>query len=385
MIQPADRLEHIHEYYFSKKLREVRSLMNDGQDIINLGIGSPDLQPPSQAIQALTEAMQDPKAHQYQPYKGIPELRTAIAEFYQKHYGAQLNPEENILPLIGSKEGITHISMAFLNKGDEVLLPDPGYPTYTSVTRLAGAKPVFYTLKASLDFQPDFIALEQLITSKTKLMWISYPHMPTGAKPKSDTFGRLKDFARKHKLLIVNDNPYSLILNDTPESILEDFNTNENILELNSLSKSFNLAGWRVGMLCGHEKLIDTVLKVKSNVDSGMFYGIQKGAIAAMNASEDFFVNQNKIYQSRRECIWELCQQLGLEFDKNSAGLFVWAKIKNGKTAVEFSDDMLYNYKLFITPGHIFGSAGEGYVRFSLCLDEVRIKTAIERTKTIKA
>jgi len=383
MILSADRLEHIHEYYFSKKLREVRLLMNSGQDIINLGVGSPDLQPPEQAIKALAMAMQDLKAHQYQPYKGIPELREAIAKFYQTYYSVHLDPEQNILPLIGSKEGITHISMAFLNEGDEVLLPNPGYPTYTSVTRLVGAKPVFYQLKASLDYQPDFEALEQRITPKTKLMWVSYPHMPTGAKPKADTFKRLKDFARKNNVLVVNDNPYSLTLNDKPESFLEDLNTNDTILELNSLSKSFNLAGWRVGMLCGHENLVNTVLKVKSNVDSGMFYGIQKGAIAAMNSSKDFIIHQNGIYQKRRELIWELCRQLELEYDTHSAGLFVWAKVKTGKTSVQFSDEMLYNCQLFITPGHVFGSAGEGYVRFSLCVDESQIKTAIERTKTL--
>lgn len=382
MIHPADRLEHIHEYYFSKKLREVRSLMNDGQDIINLGIGSPDLEPPQEAIRALKEAMQDTKAHQYQPYKGIPELRAAITAFYQTCYQVKLNPEENVLPLIGSKEGITHISMAFLNEGDEVLLPNPGYPTYTSVTKLVGGKPVFYELNASHDYQPDFEQLEQRISSKTKLMWVSYPHMPTGAKPKADTFAKLKTFAEKHNILVINDNPYSLTLNDNPKSFIDDFNNNAHILELNSLSKSFNLAGWRVGMLCGHQKLVSEVLKVKSNVDSGMFYGIQKGAIAAMKSPAAFIEEQNKIYQKRRELIWQLCKQLGLKFETNSAGLFVWAKITNGKTSVEFSDEMLYKHQVFITPGHVFGSAGEGYVRFSLCIGKEQIKTCIERTKT---
>jgi len=385
MIQSADRLAHIHEYYFSKKLREVRSLMNQGLKIINLGIGSPDLKPPQAAVEALTMAMQDPKAHQYQPYKGIPELRESIAEFYQDYYQVKLNPVKNILPLIGSKEGITHISMAFLNPRDEVLLPNPGYPTYTSVTNLVGAKPVFYELTAEHNYQPDFEKLEQQISSKTKLMWVSYPHMPTGAKPKNDTFNKLKAFAEKYNILIINDNPYSLTLNDNPESFLDNYNTNEHILELNSLSKSFNLAGWRVGMLCGHEKLVNEVLKVKSNVDSGMFYGIQKGAIAAMSSSKNWFVNQNKIYQNRRALIWNLCEQLGLKFKKDSAGLFVWAKITDRKTSVEFSDEMLYNHQLFITPGHVFGSAGEGYVRFSLCLDEEQIQTAIQRTKKFEA
>jgi aspartate/methionine/tyrosine aminotransferase len=359
--------------------------MDQGQQIINLGIGSPDLPPPDVAVEALTRAMQDPKAHQYQPYKGISELRNSIADFYKNYYGINLNPEENILPLIGSKEGITHISMAFLNPGDEVLLPNPGYPTYTSVTRLVGAKPVFYELTANHEYQPDFEQLEKLISPKTKLMWVSYPHMPTGAKPKADTFSRLKTFATEHNILIVNDNPYSLTLNDNPESFLDDFNDNEHILELNSLSKSFNLAGWRVGMLSGHRDLVNEVLKVKSNVDSGMFYGIQKGAIAAMDSSKNWFINQDKTYLKRKALIWNLCQQLGLKFKKDSAGLFVWAKITNGQTSVEFSDEMLYKHQLFITPGHIFGSAGEGYVRFSLCLDEKEIKTAIERTKTVKA
>jgi len=385
MIEPANRLDHINEYYFSKKLREVRALINEGQDIINLGIGSPDLEPPQLVVQALTEAMKDPKAHQYQPYKGISELRGAITDFYKHYYQKKLNPDKNILPLIGSKEGITHISMAYLNEGDEVLLPNPGYPTYTSVTKLAGAKPVYYHLKASLDYQPDFEELERLISPQTKLMWINYPHMPTGAKANAATFSKLKHFAKTHQVLIVNDNPYSLILNNEPKSFLEDLNSNAYILELNSLSKSFNMAGWRVGMACGHERLINTILKVKSNVDSGMFYGIQKGAVAAMNSPINFIEHQDGIYTSRRELVWKLCEQLELKFDKNTAGLFVWAKINSNKTAAEFSDNLLYNHQLFVTPGHVFGSAGEGYVRFSLCLDEAQIKTAIERTKTVGA
>lgn len=385
MIQTANRLEHINEYYFSKKLREVKQLIKEGKDIINLGIGSPDLPPPNQAVLALTEALNEAKAHQYQPYKGIDELREAISDFYQKYYKINLNPDENILPLIGSKEGIMHISMAFLNQGDEVLLPNPGYPTYTSVTRLVEAKPVFYELRAKNNYQPDFNELEQIITHKTKMMWVSYPHMPTGAKSKENTFDKLKVFARKHKILIINDNPYSLVLNDNPESILDDFNDNAYILELNSLSKSFNLAGWRVGILSGHETLINEVLKVKSNMDSGMFYGIQKGAVAALKSPKDWFTNQNKIYENRRKLIWELCSQLDLNYDKNTAGLFVWAKINNGKSSIEFSDEMLYIYNLFVTPGNIFGSAGEGFVRFSLCLSEDKIKTAIERTKTVNA
>jgi aspartate/methionine/tyrosine aminotransferase len=379
MINTAHRLEHIQEYYFSKKLREVRSLVSQGQDIINLGIGSPDLSPPDEAIHALNEALQEPKAHQYQPYKGIPELREAIADFYLNYYNIQLDAETNVLPLMGSKEGIMHISMAFLNKGDEVLLPNPGYPTYTSVTKLVEAVPVFYKLKENLNFQPDFEELEKLVTPKTKLMWVSYPHMPTGAKASDDTFEKLKNFAQKHGILIINDNPYSLILNDKPQSFLK--GTDDNILELNSLSKSFNLAGWRVGMLCGQENLINEVLKVKSNFDSGMFYGVQKGATAVLKISKDWFKKQDKIYQNRRKQIWKLCHQLDLEFNENSAGLFVWAKIKSGKTSTEFSDALLYNHQVFITPGHIFGSAGEGFVRFSLCLEKERIKTAIERTK----
>jgi aspartate/methionine/tyrosine aminotransferase len=356
--------------------------MDQGQEIINLGIGSPDLPPPHAAVEALNQAMQDPKAHQYQPYKGIPEFRESIANFYLNHYRVTLDPEKNVLPLIGSKEGITHISMAFLNPGDEVLLPDPGYPTYTSVTKLTGARPVFYELTSKHDYQPDFDKLEKLVTPKTKLMWVSYPHMPTGAKPERNTFSKLKSFAKTHNILVINDNPYSLTLNDQPESFLDDLDTNAHILELNSLSKSFNLAGWRIGMLCGHEKLVNEVLKVKSNVDSGMFYGIQKGAIAAMKASKDWFTKQDDVYRKRRILIWELCRQLGLKFKRDSAGLFVWAKITNGKTSIEFSDEMLYKHHLFITPGSIFGSAGEGYVRFSLCLNEEQIRTAIERTKS---
>jgi aspartate/methionine/tyrosine aminotransferase len=383
MIKTANRLEHIQEYYFSKKLREVRTLISQGQDIINLGIGSPDLLPPEEAIHALTHALHDPKAHQYQPYKGIPELREAIATFYLNYYDIQLDSEKNILPLMGSKEGIMHISMAFLNKGDEVLLPNPGYPTYTSVSKLLEAVPVFYELKENLIFQPDFDELEKLVTPKTKLMWVSYPHMPTGAKAEVNTFKKLKKFAQKHEILIINDNPYSLILNDDPKSFLTGYD--ENILELNSLSKSFNLAGWRVGMLCGHEKLINEVLKVKSNFDSGMFYGVQKGATAVLKISKDWFKKQDEVYQNRRKQVWKLCHQLDLAFNENSSGLFVWAKINSGKTSTQFSDELLYKHQVFITPGHIFGSAGEGYVRFSLCLEEERIKTAIERTKQFKS
>lgn len=381
MITTADRLEHIQEYYFSKKLREVRDLINQGQDIINLGIGSPDLPPPSQAIKGLSRALEDPKAHQYQPYKGIVELREAVSDFYLRYYNVHLNAEEQILPLMGSKEGIMHISMAFLNKGDEVLLPNPGYPTYTSVTKLLEAKPVFYELKKDLDFQPDFDKLEALVSPRTKLMWVSYPHMPTGARALPETFKKLMAFAEKHHILIINDNPYSLILNDEPESILKNAGNSKYVMELNSLSKSFNLAGWRVGMLCGHQNLIDEVLKVKSNFDSGMFYGVQKGAIEALKLSKDWFINQDKIYQKRRELIWQLCVQLDLEYNTDSAGLFVWAKIKNDKTSTALSDEMLYHHQIFITPGHIFGSAGEGYVRFSLCLAENLIQSALERTK----
>ncbi|MDT7832423.1 aminotransferase class I/II-fold pyridoxal phosphate-dependent enzyme [Flavobacteriaceae bacterium S356] len=378
-MKAAERLRHIKEYYFSKKLREVRGLAAQGKPIVNLGIGSPDLAPPDSVISALKESLQETEAHKYQSYQGIPEFRDAIASFYQSKYQVNLNMESEILPLMGSKEGILHISMAFLNKGDEVLIPNPGYPTYTSVTNLVGATPVFYELSKEGDWQPDLDALAQQDLSKVKLMWVSYPHMPTGARAKKDTFEKLVAFGKQHQILIVNDNPYSFILNDAPKSILEIPEAKEICLELNSLSKSFNMAGWRVGMVLGSEEHINEILKVKTQMDSGMFYGIQKGAVAALQLKDRWFNKQNKEYQQRRALIWELASALNCTFDRETSGLFVWAKLPEGKKSEEMIDELLYRKSIFVAPGTVFGSQGEGYIRFSLCVPEEQIKEAINR------
>ncbi len=380
MIEIANRLKNVKEYYFSIKLREIRSLISQGKPIINLGIGSPDLQPPQEVTNALNSA----NIHGYQNYQGIPELRQSIAEFYLKNYNVSLNFENEILPLMGSKEGILHISMAYLNAGDEVLIPNPGYPTYASVTELVQASPIYYDLIEENNWQPDFEALEHLDLSKVKLMWVNYPHMPTGSSPTDNLFEKLIDFAKKHEILIVNDNPYSFILNDNPKSILNYDGAKDVAIELNSLSKSFNMAGWRVGMVIGNSKYINNILKVKSNMDSGMYYGIQQGAIAALNLSKNWFKKINKIYDRRRSIIWKICDRLKCTYDKNSTGLFVWAKIPNGKTSKEITDNLLYEHDVFVTPGNLFGSNGEGYIRFSLCIDEEKIQEVLTRISKSK-
>ncbi|WP_166387799.1 pyridoxal phosphate-dependent aminotransferase [Polaribacter sp. 11A2H] len=379
MIQPAKRLDTVQEYYFSKKLREVRGLVAAGKPIINMGIGSPDLQPPTEVLEAIQGSLSDASAHKYQSYQGLPELRNAIATFYKNKFSVDSNPENEILPLMGSKEGIMHISMAFLNEGDKVLIPNPGYPTYTSVTKLVGAEPLFYNLSDKTNWQPDFTALEAQDLSDVKIMWVNYPHMPTGTNATLETFEKLVAFGKKHHILIINDNPYSFILNDKPISILQVEGAKDIALELNSLSKTFNMAGWRVGMVLGNATFINEILKVKSNMDSGMFYGIQKGAIEALQLSDDWFLAQNKIYEERRNLIWQLADKLDAVYDKNSTGLFVWAKIPEGKKSEEVTDGVLYDNDIFITPGTIFGSQGEGYIRFSLCVTTDIIKEAISR------
>lgn len=380
MITTAKRLESVEEYYFSSKLREVRQLLSQGKPIINMGIGSPDLHPSKVVIEAIQNAMLDENAHQYQSYQGLPELRKGFADFYATHFGVTLDFNSEILPLMGSKEGIMHISLAFLNEGDAVLIPNPGYPTYTSVTKLVGAEPIYYDLKENNNWEPDFETLEKQDLSKVKIMWVSYPHMPTGATGSLQLFEKLVTFAKKHNILLVNDNPYSFVLNENPISILQAEGAKEVALELNSLSKTYNMAGWRVGMVSGNANLIDAILKVKSNMDSGMFYGIQKGAIAALQLDKSWFNGQNKIYQKRRALTFELAKKLGCTFDENSVGLFVWAKLPAGiNSAEKFIDEILYKKHIFITPGTIFGTNGEGYIRFSLCVTEAKIKEAIER------
>ena len=379
MIQPAKRLDTVQEYYFSKKLREVRALTAAGKPIINMGIGSPDLQPPTKVLEAISNSLGDATAHKYQSYQGLPELRNAIATFYNSKFSVDANPENEILPLMGSKEGIMHISMAFLNEGDKVLIPNPGYPTYTSVTKLVSAEPLFYNLSDATNWQPNFEELENQDLSEVKIMWINYPHMPTGTDATLATFEKLVAFGKKHNILIINDNPYSFILNDNPISILKVDGAKDIALELNSLSKTFNMAGWRVGMLLGNSTYINEVLKVKSNMDSGMFYGIQKGAIEALQLSDNWFSEQNKVYEERRKLIWQLADKLEAKYNKNSTGLFVWAKIPEGKKSEGVTDSVLYDKDIFITPGTVFGSQGEGYIRFSLCVTSEIIKEAISR------
>jgi LL-diaminopimelate aminotransferase len=379
MIKPAERLDTVQEYYFSKKLREVRGLVAAGKPIINMGIGSPDLQPPAQVLEAIQGSLNDVSAHKYQSYQGLPELRRAISVFYKNKFSVDTNSENEILPLMGSKEGIMHISMAFLNEGDKVLIPNPGYPTYTSVTKLVGAEPLFYNLSNATNWQPDFKKLEAQDLTDVKIMWVNYPHMPTGTNATLETFQKLVAFGKKHNILIINDNPYSFILNDKPISILQVEGAKDIALELNSLSKTFNMAGWRVGMVLGNANYINEILKVKSNMDSGMFYGIQKGAIEALQLSDDWFLSQNKIYEERRSLIWQLADKLETTYSKNATGLFVWAKIPEGKKSEEITDSVLYDNDIFITPGTIFGSQGEGYIRFSLCVESEVIKEAISR------
>ena len=381
-VSTAKRLESVKEYYFSKKLREVAGLIQAGKPVLNMGIGSPDFPPHPSVIEALKGAMTHPRANMYQSYQGLPELREAIALFYNRHYAVSLDPSSEILPLMGSKEGIMHISMAFLNKGDQVLIPNPGYPTYSAVTQLVEASPVFYNLSDTNNWQPDLKALKALDTSKIKLMWLNYPHMPTGAKADRESLKQLIQWAAKEEILLINDNPYSFILNDEPQSILSLPGAKAVAMELNSLSKSFNMAGWRVGMLSGNKENIQAVLKVKSNMDSGMFFGVQQGAIAALNAPDSWFTELNVTYKKRRKLIEELATLMNATFDPNSVGMFVWAKLNDPSVVAEkYIDQILYEKDIFITPGTIFGSQGEGYIRFSLCVNEDQIRTAINRMK----
>ncbi len=380
MITYANRLNTVEEYYFSKKLREVRGLIAQGKPIINMGIGSPDLPPPPHVIETIQEAVKEEGAHQYQSYQGVPEMRKAMAYFYKTNFDVNLHPDQEVLPLMGSKEGIMHISMAFLNDGDEVLIPNPGYPTYMSVTKLLGATAKPYNLTAANNWYPDIAKLEETDLSKVKIMWVNYPHMPTGTKADMNRLEELVDFGARHHILIVNDNPYSFVLNNAPTSILKATNSYGHVMELNSLSKTFNMAGWRVGMLAGDEEHIKAVLKVKSNMDSGMFYGIQKGATVALQSSPSWYAELNKIYASRRNYIFKLAKKLNCEYNEDSVGMFVWAKLPSSvKSAESFIDKILLEKDVFITPGTIFGSNGEGYIRFSLCLPEAKIVEALER------
>ena len=384
MIQKADRLSNVKEYYFSKKLREVAALRKEGKEIINMAIGSPDLPPPDTVIKALNETANTKGAHQYQSYQGIPELREAIANFYLKHYRVSLNPYQEILPLMGSKEGIMHISMAFLNKGDSVLIPDPGYPSYASVSNLMQANIISYNLNASNNWLPDYKEIEKQDLTGVKMMWLNYPHMPTGTNATKEHFTKAVAFAKKHDIMLVNDNPYSFILNDNPISLLETEGARDIAIELNSLSKTFNMAGWRVGMVVGKGEIIKSILQVKSNMDSGMFLGIQKGAVEALNCSKDWFKELNKTYIKRRKIVWEIFDILGCSYNKESAGLFVWAKLPKGRSAMEYTDQLLKEKDVFMTPGSIFGKNGKDYVRASLCVSEADLNTVLQRLTGLK-
>ena len=380
MIERASRINHIEEYYFSKKLKEVFSLVKQGKPIINMGIGSPDIPPDRQVINALKKSLSHPRASMYQSYQGLPELRKAISNFYKNNYNVTVDYSSEVLPLMGSKEGIMHISMAFLNKGDQVLIPNPGYPTYSSVTKILEAEPVFYDLVEENNWQPDWKYLESIDSNKIKLMWLNYPNMPTGAKTDINTLDRLIDWAKSRKIILVNDNPYSFILNDNPISILSRKGAFEVCLELNSLSKTFNMAGWRVGMLLGNKNYIKDVVKIKSNMDSGMFYGIQIGAIASLNLKKDWFKSLNEIYFKRREKVFELAKKLNTSFDKNISGFFVWSKLNEDvKSSEKFIDKILYKHNIFITPGSIFGSNGDRFISLSLCVEEKIIEESINR------
>lgn len=379
-MRAANRLNSVQEYYFSRKLREVRQRIANGQDVINMGIGSPDLSPPKAALTALTESLSQPTAHKYQSYQGTPALRQTMATYYQDAFGVTLNPENEVLPLMGSKEGIMHISMAFLNEGDGVLIPNPGYPTYESVAKLVGARAVPYTLSAAKNWLPNLDELAKQDLTDVRLMWVNYPHMPTGAKANEVFLSELVAFAKTHDLLIINDNPYANILNDSPVSLLVVPGAKDIALELQSLSKAYNMAGWRVGMVCGSSAHIQDILKVKSNMDSGMFFGLQQGAIAALAQGADWFSELNATYRSRRELIWQLAEALGTTFENDTAGMFVWAKLPEGALDSEaYIDTLLERHHIFIAPGTIFGTAGEGYVRFSLCVNEARIQEALKR------
>ena len=377
----ANRLNNVKEYYFSSKLREVACLIEEGKPIINMGIGSPDLSPEKDVINTLLKSINEPKAHQYQSYQGIPELRQAISDFYKTHYNVTVNPKNEVLPLIGSKEGIMHISMAFLNSGDQVLIPNPGYPTYLSVTSLLEAEAILYDLHETNNWLPDLKLLEKnLDLSKVKIMWVNYPHMPTGAEVNDSFFDELISFAKRNKILIVNDNPYSFILTKSPKSFISQKGALEVGIELNSLSKSFNMSGWRVGMLIGSVTNIKSVLKVKSNMDSGMFYGIQKGAVKALGLKEKWFNDLNKIYSERREIAWKIAEKLNTVFDKNAVGLFVWARLPDSiEDPDTLIDKLLYKKNIFITPGKIFGSQGDRYIRISLCVDKSKLIEAYNR------
>ncbi|TDS11799.1 pyridoxal phosphate-dependent aminotransferase [Sphingobacterium paludis] len=385
-IEVAGRLKQTQEYYFSTKLREIDAMNKAGADVINLGIGSPDLPPHPAVIEVLHEEASKPNVHGYQNYKGAPALREAMAAWYARYYNVTLDPQTEILPLIGSKEGIVHICMTYLQEGDQVLIPNPGYPAYSSAVNVAGATALPYELKADKNWQPDFEELEKLDLSSVKMMWINYPHMPTGALATTALFEQLIAFAKKHQILLCHDNPYSFILNEHPQSILAVDGAKDVAIELNSLSKSSNMAGWRIGMLVGDQARISDVLRFKSNMDSGMFLPMQLAAAKALQLDQSWYRELNEVYARRREKVYAIMDQLQCAYDKAQVGLFVWAKIPTTyQDAYALSDEILYNAKVFITPGGIFGEAGDQYIRISLCAKEEVLVKALARIVNAQA
>lgn len=384
-MQLAKRLEGIGEYYFSQKLREIDGMNKEGKNVINLGIGSPDLPPHPEVIKTLQEESAKSNVHAYQSYRGSPVLRKAISDWYNKWYHVELNADTEILPLIGSKEGIMHICMTYLDKGDQVLVPNPGYPTYRSAVQLAGGKCVEYKLKEKNNYEPDFNELNKKNLNKVKLMFVNYPQMPTGQLPSKELFEKLVSWAKEKNVLIIHDNPYSFILNEEPMSLLSIDGAKDCVIELNSLSKSHNMAGWRIGMLCGAKERIEEVLRFKSNMDSGMFLPVQLAAAKALTLGKEWHDEVNAIYKERREKVFQLLKLLNCKFSKQQAGMFVWAKIPaKYKTGYELSDEVLQKTNVFITPGGIFGSAGNNYVRVSLCSPVEKFEEAINRIKNVE-
>ena len=386
-IVPAERISNVQEYYFSVKLKEIAQMNANGENVINLGIGSPDLPPAESVVGALKQCAENKAAHGYQPYVGIPQLREAFAGWYKRWYNVELNPSNEVLPLMGSKEGIMHISMAFVNSGDGVLVPNPGYPTYSSVSKLVGANLINYSLKEENNWQPDFEQLEaqhnagEIDLGKVKLMWCNYPNMPTGANASVELFEKLVEFGKKWGIIICHDNPYSFILNNKPLSILSIPGAKEICIELNSMSKSHNMPGWRIGMAASNKQFIEWILRVKSNMDSGMFRALQMAAVEALNLPDEWYANMNRTYAARKALAEAIMKKVGATVQPGQVGLFLWGKVE-GK-GVEICDKVLYNAKVFITPGIIFGSNGENYIRISLCANEETLKEALERITNV--
>lgn len=381
-IAPADRLASVSEYYFSKKLKEVAQMNAEGKDVISLGIGSPDMPPSRETIETLCNNAHDPNGHGYQPYVGIPELRKGFAAWYQRWYGVELNPNTEIQPLIGSKEGILHVTLAFVNPGEQVLVPNPGYPTYTSLSKILGAEVINYDLKEEDGWMPDFEALEKMDLSRVKLMWTNYPNMPTGGDARMETYRKLVDFARRHDIVVVNDNPYSFILNEHPLSLLQVEGAKDCCIELNSMSKGYNMPGWRVGMCVSNPQFISWILKIKSNIDSGTFRGLQLAAAEALTTNtEEWHREYNiNVYRRRREIAECIMQALGCTYDDSQVGMFLWGKIADKyANAEQLTERVLHEARVFITPGFIFGSNGERYVRISLCAQDDKMQEALRR------